>query len=192
MGAREPQELFRDRLKRAAEYAGVEYSQTAIAKSLGVQKQTVDRWMDASEPRPSMVFHIADTWNVSARWLATGSGDIAPLPPGQGLSAEERELITHIRTSKDPQWKALRLMAAALAKAAAVFVLAIVFSTPQPAQAAAKVFSRNIGPVYYVKRWIKGIFLFASGIYRNVLPQCIRHFAMQRGNSYAGIILTCA
>lgn len=70
---------FLERLQLAAEYAGVQFSQTAIARSLGIRrKQTVDRWFQGSEPRALMIFHIADTWGVSARWLATGVGDMVP------------------------------------------------------------------------------------------------------------------
>lgn len=91
---------FRERLKEAAAYAGVEYSQTAIARSLNTSKQTVDRWMNDGEPRPAMVFHIADTWNINARWLATDEGDmVSPPPPGGILSPDEHVLVRKYRSS---------------------------------------------------------------------------------------------
>ena len=67
---------FNERLRDAATYAGVEYSQTVIANSLGIKKQTVDRWFSGYEPRPAMIFHIADRWGVDARWLATEEGEM--------------------------------------------------------------------------------------------------------------------
>lgn len=70
---------FRDRLKLAAEHAKVEYSQTAIARSLGLaRKQTVDRWMGDGAPSPKMLSLIADAWKVELRWLATGEGGMLP------------------------------------------------------------------------------------------------------------------
>lgn len=69
---------FNERLREAAAYASVEYSQTAIANSLGIRKQTVDRWFSGYEPRPAMLFHMADRWGVDARWLATEEGEMIP------------------------------------------------------------------------------------------------------------------
>ncbi len=67
---------FSDRLKAAARHAEVEWSQTAVARSLGYSKQTVDRWFGSGEPKAAQVFAIADRWKVDARWLATGQGDM--------------------------------------------------------------------------------------------------------------------
>jgi len=66
-------ETFKDRLRKAAHYAGVECSQTAIGRSLGTNKQTVDRWFGGSVPRPAMIFHIANTWRVDARCIGSRS-----------------------------------------------------------------------------------------------------------------------
>lgn len=94
---------FADRLREAASYAGAEFSQTAIANSLGIKKQTVDRWFRGGEPRPHMIFHIADRWKVDARWLATEEGYMLPHPPtGGGLTTQERELVDRYRQA-DPQ-----------------------------------------------------------------------------------------
>lgn len=68
---------FRDRLKEAAKHAGVEYSQTAIAKSLEVSKQTVDQWMANGRPTPETIFRIADKWRLNPRWLAIGDGEMS-------------------------------------------------------------------------------------------------------------------
>lgn len=70
---------FRDRLREAAKHAKVGYSQTAIARSLGLKrKQTVDRWMGDGQPSPELIYVIADKWGVDPRWLATGKGAMLP------------------------------------------------------------------------------------------------------------------
>lgn len=65
---------FSARLKEAAEHVGLEFGQTAIARSLGVNKQTVDRWFNDGIPKPDHLYLIEDKWNVSARWLAREEG----------------------------------------------------------------------------------------------------------------------
>lgn len=67
---------FNERLQKAAAYAKVRWSQSEVARSLGLKKQTVDRWFDTGEPKPAQIFMIADKWKVDARWLATGEGDM--------------------------------------------------------------------------------------------------------------------
>lgn len=67
---------FRDRLKKAAELSGVEWSPTAVARALGYPKQTVHRWFNKGQPKPAEVFRIADKWKVNARYLATEEGEI--------------------------------------------------------------------------------------------------------------------
>ncbi len=102
---------FRDRLKLAAAHARIEYSQTAIAKSVGASKQTVDRWMGDGMPTPSMLFAIADQWGVEPRWLATGVGPMARQAGALGaIGAHEAELLTRYRAA-DPRWQlSLRLL----------------------------------------------------------------------------------
>jgi len=117
-------EPFRERLKRASEYAGVDYSQTAIARSLGVNKQTVDRWMGDGEPRPAMIFHIADTWQVSARWLATGEGDIPPDPASTGLTVQEMDLLRRYRRAEPRSRVSILAVVKTLWKPAAVVLFA--------------------------------------------------------------------
>src|SRR3954462_12797494 len=58
---------FNERLREAARHAGVDWSQTAVAKALGYTKQTVDRWFGTGEPKPAQIFNIADRWNVDPR-----------------------------------------------------------------------------------------------------------------------------
>jgi transcriptional regulator with XRE-family HTH domain len=101
---------FSDRLKTAAGHAKVEYSQTAIARSLGESKQKVDRWFGKGEPSPAALFNIADRWGVDARWLATGKGDMLGRQVPQGLPAHEEELLERYRGAA-PLWRlALQLL----------------------------------------------------------------------------------
>lgn len=118
---------FRERLKEAAVYAGVEYSQTAIARALNTSKQTVDRWMADGEPRPAMIFHIADTWNINARWLATDEGDmVSPPPPGGTLSPDEHVIVRRYRSGSAGFRNSLKTILKL-----ASFVAAISFFAPQ-------------------------------------------------------------
>lgn len=117
--------LFRDRLRESAEYAGVEYSPTAIGRALGVSKQTVHQWMMSSEPRPAMLFHIADSWNVDARWLATGDGEMRPPPGGPGLSADEIEMLKRYRKVEPRNRSSIVTIAKSLAKVGGIAALTV-------------------------------------------------------------------
>lgn len=108
--------MFRDRLKQAAKHAGVEFSQTAIAKSLGLKnKQTVDRWMGDGMPSPEMIYRIADAWRVDPRWLATDEGDMLPSsrtahqPTAVYSVAGAAELVEHFEKAPAP-WRAILLL----------------------------------------------------------------------------------
>lgn len=89
---------FQERLKKAAEQAKVPWGQTAVAKSLGLKKQTVDRWFDKGEPKPAQLFLIADKWKVSVRWLATGDGSMLPSQPQSSPSdiTAREEILLHL------------------------------------------------------------------------------------------------
>lgn len=103
-------EPFSDRLKKAAKYAKVEWGQTSVARSLGLEKQTVDRWFGTGEPKPAMLFHIAETWHVDPRWLATGEGEMLSRPVARGLLPHEEDLLARYRDS-DPRWQlSIRLL----------------------------------------------------------------------------------
>lgn len=102
---------FPKRLKMACQLRNVEYSQTAIGKSLGLGKQTIDRWMAGTLPRADNIFLIADKWALNPRWLAIGEGEIenyaaAGVRPGSvdELTYTEQELLVGFRKA-DPRWK---------------------------------------------------------------------------------------
>lgn len=99
---------FRERLKEAAKHAGVPYGQTAIARALGVSKQTVDQWMDKGRPTPEMIFRIADAWGVSPRWLAIEDGQMVAKADGS-LSAREEMVVLLFRGLTKEQQRELVL-----------------------------------------------------------------------------------
>lgn len=106
---------FNERLREAARHAKVEWGQTAIAKSLEVSKQTVDRWMGTGEPKPAQLFRIADRWKIDARWLATGEGQMIAAYPGHTeLPWQEQELLRGYREA-EPKWQFCLLLLARLA-----------------------------------------------------------------------------
>ena len=108
------------RFQEAAAYAGIEFSPTAIGRSLGVSKQTAQYWMTTGEPKAAMVFRIADTWTVDARWLATGQGSMLPPPSGPGLSSDEVEMIRRYRKAEPRARPSILAVAKTLGKAAAI------------------------------------------------------------------------
>lgn len=122
------QQEFSERLRDAAEHAGVEFSPTAIGRALGISKQTAHKWMIGGEPRGAMVFHIADTWRVDPRWLATGNGHMLLPPGGPGLSADEIEILKRYRGAGPRARPSIVAVVKSLAKTAGVAVLVISFS----------------------------------------------------------------
>lgn len=110
--------MFSERLKKACERVGIEWSQTAIGRALGVKKQTADRWMGDGQPAADTLFAVADKLRQlgaplpysDARWLATGESE--QLPTRSDTPPLERELVANYR-SADPRWQlSLRLLAA--------------------------------------------------------------------------------
>lgn len=114
-----------DRIKRAAEHAGVAPEQTAIAKSLGLSRQTIHQWFHGTRPDSDKFALMAVTWGVSVDWLATEKGEMVPRPATTGLSAEERDIIRFYRNAQPQRRRALYDMAKALGKVAVVAALTI-------------------------------------------------------------------
>lgn len=146
---------FADRLKEACALRGVPYSQTAIAKYLGLQKQTVDRWFGGSEPRPALVFAIADKLKVSARWLATEEGSMLQLHDGvENLTPQEAELLDRYRRA-DPQWK--RSISTLIKRVAVVLAVVIPGFAPQKADAAFNIINSRVSltqyTLHFLRRW---------------------------------------
>jgi hypothetical protein len=140
---------FIDRLKQAALYRRLEWSPTAIGKALGLPKQTVHRWMQGSStPSPENVFLTADTWQISARWLATGEGSMMDTH-ASALNRQESEILAAYRGAPADGKSSLRTLARAVSRGALAVFLAISLWQPSPSHAA---FSSNVGAhVYYGK-----------------------------------------
>ena len=127
---------FRGRLQEAARYAGVQEHQAAIAASLNLSRQTVNRWFHGYEPNAKMVAHIARCWGVDSIWLTNGTGTMLPTPSPDGLSVEERELVRDYRSATPKVRDVIRTMARAVRKSAVTIALVIPpLLAPAPADA---------------------------------------------------------
>ena len=140
---------FAERLKQAAEHAGVRPAQTEIARSLGLNRQTVFQWFHGTMPESAMIARIALAWRVDPTWLATGAGEKVMRPAASGLSSEERDIIRFYRNARPTRRKALYDMAKALGKSVVVAALAI--PPLLPSEAEAVILSLRTQAVYYVK-----------------------------------------
>lgn len=114
---------FLERLKAAARFAGVGETQTEIAFSLGLNRQTVNRWFHGSEPSADQTFNIAQRYGVDPQWLKTGVGEIRP--PTDGLASDERELVKNYRSATPQVRQVIRTMARAVRKSVVTVALAI-------------------------------------------------------------------
>jgi transcriptional regulator with XRE-family HTH domain len=149
-------EAFADRLKKAAAHKQVKYSATEIGRSLGLAKQTVHRWMKGSaQPSPENLYLIADRWEISARWLATGEGYIISVPAAEGLTRQEQDIIATYRSARPDGRTSLRAFLRAIGKGALGLVLALALWQPQPTHAS---FSSHVAAlVYYGKSRLRRI-----------------------------------
>lgn len=116
---------FSERLKLAAERAGVPYQQSTIARALGASRQSVFEWFHGRTPELPQIANIAKVFGVDPVWLATGEGEMVPKPLATGLSKEEHEIIRIYRSAQPARRKALYDMARALGKAMVLLSLAI-------------------------------------------------------------------
>lgn len=128
---------FSERLKLAAERAGVPFQQSSIAKALGTSRQSVFEWFHGRTPELPQIAHMAKTFGVDPVWLATGEGEMIPKPLATGLSREEHEIIRIYRTAQPARRKALYDMAKALGKAIVLLLLTI------PGMQRAEAFNNN-------------------------------------------------
>lgn len=148
---------FRDRLLMAAAHAGVPGRQSDIARFLGLNRQTVNRWFRGTIPDTPMIVLTAKAFGVDATWLATEQGQMIPGTPSQGLTVEERDLIRFYRNAQPSRKKALYDMAKALGKVAVIVALTIPALSPQRAEAAFNI-SRSEYTLRNIRRWICVIF----------------------------------
>lgn len=101
-GARDDDTLG-GRLWRAREAVGM--SETALAKALGLKKETLRAWeSDRSEPRANKLVTLAGLLNVSPTWLLYGIGD-APqadtLADELGILRAQLQRIRELREQTD-------------------------------------------------------------------------------------------
>lgn len=117
---------FIERLVQAAEANEVHPSQSGIAKSLGMHRQTVNKWFVADVP-PSgeTILHIAGQWDVDAKWLETGEGEMRPEPSSDDLPPDERELLRNYRASTPKVRSVVRAMVRVARKSVVTIAAAI-------------------------------------------------------------------
>ena len=114
---------FYERLLQAAAHTGVSTRQSDIARALGIARQKVSKWKDGSIPETPTIYAIAKLWKVDHVWLASGEGQMIPVPAAPGLSQDELQIIKFYRNAQPQRRKALYDMAKALGKA--VFLAAL-------------------------------------------------------------------
>lgn len=139
---------FLDRLREAAQHAGVEPKQSDVARALNVSRQVVNTWyIGRSVPGAEMLLHIAHTFGVRAEWLQSADG--AMLRETEDLSPDERELVKNYRTAAPKVRDVIRTMVRAARKVAVVVTAAIppLMSSPDEAQAGV-LHNVNYGPQF--------------------------------------------
>lgn len=127
---------FSERLLQAARYAGVGESQAAIAKDLGLDRQTVNHWFrNDATPGADNLALVQKKWGVNAEWLRSGDGGMLASP--DALPEDEVELLKDYRRASTQTREHIRTVVRALRKS--VVTLAAVIPplmAPSPADAA--------------------------------------------------------
>ena len=111
------------RLRYAREQVGL--SQSALARAVGLQPQAVQSIEAGRVQQPRQIAALAEALAVSAAWLATGEGAMAPLgvretsarySAGAPLSAEALELARSWMALPQAQRQAMQATIRALEK----------------------------------------------------------------------------
>jgi transcriptional regulator with XRE-family HTH domain len=118
---------FSERLLHAARHAGVGPTQTEIATSLGVSRQTVNHWFTkAGEPQSEILERIEERWGVSRKWLRTGDGDMLPkLNSSEPLPDDELKLLRDYRSAPAENRPKIRAIVRTLRKAVVTIAVVI-------------------------------------------------------------------
>ncbi len=89
---------FAERFKQAVCHAGVEDTQEALGKLLGVSSVTIWSYRNGDKlPRMKKAAEIAQALGVNVNWLMTGSGAMVNVDQ---LSEAERELLRIYRSAE--------------------------------------------------------------------------------------------
>lgn len=88
-----------DRIRLARRFAGL--SQSAASRLMEVHRGTVGHWERGAghSPTSANLLRLAETFNVSYEWLATGRGSMCrpqagePGTPGEPIEPDEKQLL---------------------------------------------------------------------------------------------------
>lgn len=153
---------FIGRLLKAAEHNEVPPTQSDIARSLEMHRQTVNKWFVAGVP-PSgeTILHIARKWDVNPAWLETGEGPMLLEPTAGSLAPEERELLRNYRAASPKVRSVVRSMVRVARKSVVTIAVAIPpLMAPSPSEAAIQhnvIFASVVNCLHIVRRWLRSL-----------------------------------
>lgn len=114
MNPPQPKMTFWDRLLEAAKANGIDGTQEAVAKALGVRQSAVAKWKAGGRPKTTRLEAIARKWRYNLNWLQTEEGPKRPL--GIGETDEISEMLSILRALNTNNRRALLSMAKELRK----------------------------------------------------------------------------
>jgi transcriptional regulator with XRE-family HTH domain len=125
---------FGERLLQAARHVGAGESQTEIAETLGLSKQTVHHWFTKGFPTVDNLALIERKWGINGEWLRTGDGQMLATP--DGLPEDELKLLREYRKASAERRPSIIAVVAAMRKAI-VTIAALLpgFMAPKDAEA---------------------------------------------------------
>lgn len=105
---------FWDRLLEAAKANGIDQTQEAIAKALGVRQSAVAKWKAGGRPKTTRLEEIARKWRFNLNWLQTEEGPKRPV--GTGEVDEVAEILAVFKTLNSSNRRAVLSVAREIRK----------------------------------------------------------------------------
>lgn len=114
MNPPQPKTTFWDRLLEAAKANGIDPTQEAVAKALGVRQSAVAKYKAGGRPKTTRLEAIARKWRYNLNWLQNEEGPKRPL--GVGEVDEISEMLTIVKALNTNNRRVLLSMAKELRK----------------------------------------------------------------------------